>query len=283
MTPPHDHTWTERQREGMRLNRLAWDERVEAHWRSAMYTRHAEALRVGGHCLGGRVVEQVGDVRGRALIHLQCHMGMETLSWSRLGADAVGLDFSRPAIDKAELLRDELGLGTRFLCANVYDAVEAAGATFDVVFVSIGALCWLPDVRRWARVVAALLRPGGWLYLDEAHPFMDVFDDHPDGASLQVRYPYACRDGLTFDEDGSYAATDATFTHTRTMDWSHGLGDVVTALIEAGLVIDRLDESPRCVWPRFKMMTQTDVDSWSLPGPVLHTLPNMYTLWAHRA
>ena len=126
-----------------------------------MYRRHADALRAGGHDLDDSIVSRVGKLHGKSLIHLQCHMGIGTLGWMRLGATAVGIDSSGRAIERAERLRDELGLDTRFFQANVYDASAVVGETFDVVFVSIGSICWLPDIARWARAVSAMLEPGG--------------------------------------------------------------------------------------------------------------------------
>lgn len=274
--------WMDEHREGFELNRLSWDERVETHWRSPMYRRDAAALRDGRPCLRKNVLDDVGDVAGQSLVHLQCHMGMETLSWALLGADAVGLDFSQPAIDKANLLRDELGIDAAFLCANVYDAIEKIGRTFDVVFVSVGALCWLPDVERWGRVVAGLLNQGGRLYLNEAHPFLDVFDNAANEQGIAVKYPYLDAQGLRVDEPGTYADPEAQFQHTRSVEYVHPVSTVINALIQAGLMIDRFDESAHCMWPRFQAMTQTGPDKWELPGPALNRLPQTYTLLAHR-
>jgi len=260
-----------------------WDDRVEAHWRSAMYRRHAEALRGGGHCLRAEVIEAVGDVAGKSLIHLQCHMGMETLSWARLGAVGVtGLDFSRPALDKAELLRDELGLKAEFICGNVYDTLELVGRTFDVVFQSIGSLCWLPDLTGWARVVAGLLNLGGRYVLEESHPFADVLGQASGAEHLEPMYPYFDDGPVEFNEGGDYADPDATFTHNRGFEWFHPLGDVVTHLIEAGLTIDRLGESPRCVFPRYRLMEETRPGDWELLGKLRGKLPMSYVLVAHR-
>ena len=278
-------SWTDKQREAFESNRLSWDERVEAHWESDMYQRHAADLRAGRAALREDMLDGVGDVTGQSLVHLQCHMGMETLSWALLGADVVGLDFSQPAIEKANLLRDELKLKADFHCANVYDAVETIDRTFDIVFVSVGSVCWLPDIERWGDVVGALLKPGGRFYMNEVHPFTEIFDDHPDESDLigiAIKYPYGDSDGLTFDEPGSYAAPDTTFEHNKTIEHIHVLGSTVNALIHAGLTIDRLDESTRCMWPRFKAMEQVEPDNWSLPGPVLDKLPHTFTLKAHK-
>ena len=182
-----------------------------------------------------------------------------------------------------ELLRDELKLGADFVCATVYYAADVLGRTFDIVFVSIGAVCWLPDIVRWGEVVGSLLRPGGRLYMNEVHPFTEVFDDHPNDPGIAVQYAYMDAGGQTFDCPGTYADPDAQFQHTKTVDYLHTVGSVLNALIRAGLVIDRFDESARCVWPRFKIMTRSGPNEWSLPGPVLGKLPNVYTLLAHKA
>jgi SAM-dependent methyltransferase len=263
-------------------NRLMWDDRVEAHWKSAMYTRDAEALRGGGHCLRGHILQTVGDVTDKSLIHLQCHMGMETLSWARLGADVVGLDFSQPAIDKAELLRDELGLKAEFHCQSLYDAPKVIDRRFDIVFQSIGCLCWLPDLKDWARVVASMLNDGGRYILNECHPFSDVLEQAPGSQDLMLVHSYLGDEAIEFNEGGTYADPDATFDHNRTIEHIYPLGDVVTSLIEAGLTIDRLNESPLCVFPRYAMMDYVSPDTWELPGAMRGKLPMSYTLVAHK-
>jgi SAM-dependent methyltransferase len=276
-------SWTSAENEAFGLNRASWDERVPAHWASKMYSRHADELRAGGHCISQELVDAVGDVDGRALAHLQCHMGMETLSWSRLGADAVGLDFSAPAIERAQALRDELGLDTRFVQANVYDAPSELGVgKFDVVFVSVGALCWLPDVKRWAQVVSDLLRKGGRLVLDEGHPFAEVLEPISEEPRLEVKWPYFHKDGLAYDNDSSYVDGGAKFKSTRAVEWVHPLGEVVTSLIESGMVIESLRETARCCFQRYSIMDQTGEENWDLPKPLRGTLPMMYTLAAHK-
>ncbi|MEM9418504.1 MAG: class I SAM-dependent methyltransferase [Planctomycetota bacterium] len=270
-----------KQLEGIEWNRLSWNERVQAHWESAMYRQHADALRGGGHDLAEHIVRGVGPVEGQSLVHLQCHMGMETLAWSRLGAKATGLDFSQPAIDKAIGLRDELGLDTTFVCGNVYDARELIEGQFDVVFVSIGSLCWLPDVKRWAEIVASLLRPGGRLFLNDVHPMMDMLEDKPDDPKgFGLHYPYLGGERIVTEQDGTYADETVGFKHTRNAGWSHPLGETVTAVIEAGMCITRLEESSRCVWPALKVMETADGEHWEFPEPWRGKLPVDYTLMA---
>lgn len=264
------------------VNRRSWDERVESHWASAMYRRHADALRAGGHTLPTEIVRGVGDVAGKRLLHLQCHMGMETMMWSRLGATAVGVDFSELAIGKANQLRDELRLDTRFYCANVYDTPSVVEGVFDVVFVSIGSLCWLPDISRWAQVVSQMLAPGGILYLNDGHPMFSAIDDTDAEPGFGLCYPYLGGDRLAFDEDGSYADAEASFTHNKFEEWIHPLGQIVTSVIEAGMQLCRLDESARCGWPALKVMRQVDEQSWVFPEPWNGKLPVDFTLIANK-
>ena len=144
------------------------------HARSAFYD--VEAFKAGQSRLLSIEREEVGDVRGKSLLHLQCHFGLDTLSWARLGAQATGVDFSAPAIRLARALNDELGLGATFVHSNVYDLPDALTGQFDIVYTSYGVLVWLPDLIRWAAVVAHFLEPGGTFYIVEGHPFMYVFD-----------------------------------------------------------------------------------------------------------
>lgn len=275
--------WDGTRDEAFDLNRAMWDERVPAHWASKMYSRHADDLRACRHCLSEELIDRMGDVQGRSLVHLQCHMGMETLSWSRLGAKAVGVDFSGPAIERATHLRDELGLDTRFIHGNVYDVTPELGVgVFDAAFVSVGSLCWLPDVPRWASVVSALLKPGGKLLMNEVHPVCDMLGQ-PEGKNhLEPMYPYFPEEGRVFEGDGTYADTDMKFKTTKSVEWSHPLGEVVSALIDAGMVIDYLRESTDCNWPAYPLMEQAGEDNWVLPGAMRGKVPMMYTLVAHK-
>lgn len=265
------------------INRQSWDERVDAHFASPMYQQHVRKLHSGSQCIEAEHVRRMGDVTGKKLIHLQCHMGMETLSWARLGARVTGVDFSRPAIERANELAATLAIPAEFFCASVYDAPRLVTARFDIVFVSVGSICWLPDVDRWASVVATLLTPGGKLYMDEVHPFTEVLEDHPTEPLLVARHPYFCADPLIFDEGGTYADKDATFEHNKAVTWVHPLSAVVNALIAHGLTIRALHESAKCVWPRFKRMREINPNLFDLTGPLAGKLPMTYTLIAEQA
>ncbi len=179
----------------------------------------------------------LGSVRGLRGVHLQCHIGTDTLSLARLGARMTGVDFSSAALDQARELVAATGADVDFVEADVYDAADVLPEhAFDLVFTGIGALCWLPDIRRWAGVVARLLAPGGRLFIREGHPMLwTLADPRPDGL-LVVDYPYFERpDPMVFDEGGTYVETDVEFEHNLTHEWNHGLGEIVTALLDEGL------------------------------------------------
>jgi SAM-dependent methyltransferase len=165
--------WREQWREA---NRAHWDERVPIHVSGEFYD--VAGFKAGREPLRPFEISEVGDVGGKDLLHLQCHFGIDTLSWVRRGARAVGLDFSLPAIVQARKLAAELALEAEFVHSDVYNAPNALdGRVFDVLYTGLGAIYWLPDIPRWARVVSSLIRPGGFLYLSEFHPFSYVFGD----------------------------------------------------------------------------------------------------------
>jgi SAM-dependent methyltransferase len=255
-------------------NRAMWDERVPLHVASRLYD--VESFRAGRSSLNDFEPADVGDVRGRSLVHLQCHFGMDTLSWARLGALVTGLDFSTAAIEAARALAAEIGVESEFVVANVYDAVEAlSGRQFDVVYTGIGALNWLPDIRRWARVVAALTRPGGFLYLVEEHPIASVFADH----DLTVTHPYFHDAAMVWDEPGSYAAPDAATVHNLSYERIHPVGDVVTALIDAGLRLAFLREMAFSGWKRWPFLKEESPGRFVFPAG-MPSLPLKYALKA---
>ena len=281
---PMQTQWDDQAQDGFNSNQLFWDERVPSHWRSQMYQQHAQDLRAGGVAIDDHVIKTLGDLTGQSAIHLQCHMGMETLSLERLGAiTTVGIDFSKPALEHACALRDELGLSTTFHCCNVYDTLEHVDQTFDLVFVSLGALCWLPDVPRWAALIGNLLHPGGRLYFIDSHPMASTLDYNKEHDLMQVHFPYFQHKAVVLEEDGSYASSETGFKQNRTVEWNHPIGEVVTALIRVGLVIDSLDESNTCCYKAFENMTPSRPGWWQLPPALEGFVPFEYTLQAHKA
>jgi SAM-dependent methyltransferase len=257
-------------------NRAHWDERVPVHLASPFYD--VDGFLAGRSTLRPFEAEELGDVTGRSLLHLQCHFGMDTLSWARRGAIVTGLDFSEPAIAAARHLAERTGLAAEFVTADVYEAVEALGGRqFDIVCTGFGALVWLPDVERWAGVVAALVRPGGTFYLAEFHPLHEVFADD----SLTAIRDYFDETGKEFDEQGSYADPGATFEHTKTRERTHGLGSIVTALARSGLRIELLVERDSIAWQRWPFLERHDDGGYRMPAG-MPRLPLSYSLRARK-
>jgi len=229
------------------LNRASWNARTPVHLRSRLYD--LAAFKAGRSSLNPIELEQVGDVRGRSLLHLQCHFGQDTLSWARLGARVTGLDLSDVAISEARALAAELAIPARFVQGNVYDApVLLDGERFDVAFTSYGVVGWLPRLEPWAGAVAACLAPGGYFHLVEFHPAVWIWDD----AFERVVHPYdAPGEPIVSEESGTYADPSAPI-QLRDVGFNHGIGSVITALLAQGLVLERLAEfdwSPYDIFP----------------------------------
>jgi SAM-dependent methyltransferase len=266
------------------INRVSWDERAPAHAASLGYGR--QQFIDDPSFLSAVVrfdVPLLGDICGLRGVHLQCHIGTDTISLVRLGARMTGIDFSPASVAEARRLSDELQAGVEFVEADVHDAVAALGGrTFDFVFTGIGALCWLPSVARWAAVVADLLAPGGRLFIREGHPVLWSLDERrSDG--LVVDYDYFERtEPMVFDEQGTYVETEVQFQNTVTHVWNHGLGEIVTALLDVGMELTGLVEHDSVPWEALPgQMEQTTEKEWRLRERPWR-LPHSYTLQAVR-
>ena len=266
------------------VNRANWDERAPAHASSPDYALDTFAADPAFLSRDVRFdLPRLGDLTGLRGVHLQCHIGTDTISLSRLGARMTGLDFSPASVAEARRLAERLGDPTEFVESDVYAAADVleAGA-YDLVFTGIGALCWLPSVDRWAAVVAGLLKPGGRLFIREGHPVLWSLDDtRKDDDLLVVRYPYfETADPLVFVEGGTYVATDAVFSQNETHSWNHGLGEIVTALLAHGLRLTMLVEHDSVPWEGLPgRMVRGDDREWRLPEG-RERVPLTYTLQA---
>ncbi len=224
-------------------NHRYWDGLVPMHLASEFY--NAAGFKAGKSTLKPTELDEIGEVRGRSLLHLMCHFGLDTLSWARMGARVTGVDFSGPAIRTARKLAEDCDIEATFIESDVYDLPSKLDDEFDIVFTSYGVLFWLPDVLRWAEVVAKFLHPGGVFHIVEFHPIQGIFEQSDEDLDLVVSRPYFTPDEpLRFEEDGSYADREAELEHRATFSWPHPLGEVVTALIDAGLRIDFVHEFP---------------------------------------
>jgi SAM-dependent methyltransferase len=267
----------------LEINRASWDERAPAHATSPDYG--IERFVQDPDFISDVVrfdLPRLGDVRGRGGVHLQCHIGTDTISLARLGARMTGLDLSPASLQQARLLSERAGPVVEFVEAEVYEAVAVLGKqTVDFVFTGIGALCWLPSVQRWATVVSELLVPGGRLFLREGHPMLWTLDDERRDGLLVAEYPYFEREEpMIFDDPGTYVQTESTFTHNLTHEWNHGLGEIVTALLNVGMKLTMLIEHDSVPWEALPgQMTRTELGEWRLsdrPG----RMPLSYTLQA---
>lgn len=228
-------------------NKATWNKKVKVHAQSEMY--HLDAFKKGKTSLKPYELEVLDDVAGKSLLHLQCHFGQDTLSWSRMGAHCTGVDISDEGIKFAKRLNAELGLNANFVCCNVLETSKYVQGTFDVVFTSYGVIGWLPDLKLWGHMIAERLKKGGTFFMAEFHPIVwmfDYLDDQP-----KMTYRYMQKEVIYEEYEGTYANKNAKII-SKEYCWNHGLGEVVTALTEAGLHIDYLkeyDESPYDVLP----------------------------------
>jgi SAM-dependent methyltransferase len=226
-------------------------------------------------------LEEVGSVAGKSLLHLQCHFGMDTLSWGRLGARVTGVDFSEEAISLAYSLADKLSMNTEFICSDIYDLRSRLSGEFDIVFTSAGVLCWLQDIPRWAEIAASFVKPGGFLYVREFHPFAYMFDDTNNSPVPVLRHPYfPAEQPLRFEDQGSYANPESDI-RTVSYEWSHSLAEITCALIDAGLTIEFLHEFPFSTYPSHPFLEKAEDGSWQY-DKIDGGLPLMFSIRARK-
>ena len=263
--------------EYLKANQDLWNAWTELHEKSALYD--IAGFKAGKSTLHALEKEELGDVAGKSLLHLQCHFGLDSLSWSRLGANVTGVDFSDKSIALARSLSSELDIPATFVHSDIYDLPDNLSGQFDIVVTSYGVLWWLPDMEGWAKVIAHFLRPGGTVLVVDAHPAAMVFDpDHE--SELKLQYPYFPRSKpLRLDVKGSYAS-DADYRGVE-YGWPHSLSEVVNSLIGAGLEIESLRELPYMAWKMFPFMEQGEDGWWYLPDQ-MGEFPLMFSLRARK-
>lgn len=229
------------------VNKENWNNKVKVHAKSDMYD--LKSFKNGKSSLMHYETKALGDVSNKSLLHLQCHFGQDTLSWSRLGAKCIGVDLSDEGIKLAKALNKELRLDAAFTCCNVLDTSKFVNGTFDIVFTSYGVIGWLPDLKPWGQMIAEKLKKGGVFYMVEFHPIVWMFDYLNDKPIMKYGY---MQDAVIYEEyEGTYANENSKMV-SKEYGWNHGLSEVINALIGAGLHIDYLneyDESPYNVLP----------------------------------
>ncbi|QAA75876.1 MAG: hypothetical protein BIP78_0108 [Candidatus Bipolaricaulis sibiricus] len=268
----------EAQRQAEEWNRRLWDEMAHVHVRAY---REVDLLRTSQEVLDEIELREVGDVRGKRLLHLQCHIGTDTLAWARHGAIVTGVDFSGESIRCAEALREELGLEARFIQSNVYDLPDVLSEEFDLVYTSRGVLCWLRDLNAWAGIIARFLAPDGIFYLMESHPILHALEERPTG-EIAFIHPYFHRREPVRWEAGGHDYADPTYRLQHpSHEWIWSMSDVVNAVLRAGLRLEFLNEYDRLFFPFLPSMTSADRRWYRLPL-YENKIPLLWTLRARK-
>ncbi len=253
----------------LQTNKATWDQRAAVHVRSEFYD--VDGFLNGQCSLNSIELSGLGQVSGKTLLHLQCHFGLDTLSWARRGAQVTGVDLSSTAIDTANELKEKAGLSASFICSDVYRYGESTEHTYDIVFTSYGAVCWLPSIRQWAEVVAKCLKPGGTFYIAEFHP---VYDIH-------AGYPYFHSAQPDVSEESTYTENSSGEKSTI-VTWGHPLSDVVNALITVGIRIDQLNEYPYSPYNCFDGMQEREPGRFYISKSG-HDIPLVYSIKGTKA
>jgi len=277
------------ERAAVDLNLANWDERAVAHSAPGQGYQlddyAADPAKVSG--VVAFDAPRLGDLAGVRGVHLQCHLGTDTLSLARLGARMTGVDFSPSALEQARALAARTGAQIDYHRADVSDGAAVLAAVgagrYDLVYTGIGALCWLPRIADWAQLVADLLAPGGRLLVRDGHPALQALDHDRTDSELVLAFPWFERPEPTvWDEPGTYVDTDHVFTHTRSAEWNHGLGELVTAVLAAGLQVTGLEEHRSIPWKAMGRMVEAPDGEWALPGDAADRVPLSFTLQARK-
>ncbi|KTD57652.1 class I SAM-dependent methyltransferase [Legionella shakespearei] len=257
------------------VNKNTWNQRVNIHKDSTFYDLNS--FKAGKSSLISAIErKELPDVMDKTLLHLQCHFGMDTLSWAREGAIVTGIDFSDKAIEVAKQLTTDLQLNANFICSNVYDLKSNLEGTFDVVFTSYGVIGWLPDLDHWANIIAHFLKPGGIFYIAEFHPIVFMFDDNMEF----IKYHYDNHELIELEIEKTYTDGDATI-QGKEYGWNHSLSEVINALISQGLKIELFNEFNYSPFPCFPNLVEGDDGYWRIKG-LEGKIPMVYSIRARK-
>jgi SAM-dependent methyltransferase len=262
------------------LNRRNWDERAVIHARDTTGDYLLDRFRAGEDALHEIEAAELGDVAGKRVLHLQCHIGRDTLCLVRRGAVATGLDFSSAALDVARRLAAETGLAADFVEGTVAEAPRLTPGPFDLVFTTWGTICWLPDVRAWAKVIAAVLRPGGELYFADAHPGYLLLEEQNGRLVPTFDFQTPSDRPLAFADATTYTGDPTVMVNQASRQWIHSLSSILGALIDAGLAITMFREHEVLPWSA-PLLVRASERLWRLPDGHPH-LPLSFSLWARK-
>lgn len=262
-------------------NRKSWNKRTSVHIESSFYD--LESFKKGKSSLNDIELKALGNVKGKSLLHLQCHFGMDTLSWARKGANVTGVDLSDEAIQKAKEINNDLNLGATFICSNVYDlreveVVDFSGKkfqeSFDIIFTSYGTVGWLPDLDIWAKIIAHFLKPGGIFYIVDFHPVLWMMDEN----FHQIKYDYFNTSVIAEENTGTYTDRNAPIQSLE-YSWNHPLSEIFAALLKNGLTIIEMNEYAYSPYNCFNNLEQGTDQMWRIKN-MEEKMPMIYSIKA---
>lgn len=253
-------------------NKELWNQRTMVHRDSNFY--NLAGFKAGETVLTPIELKELGDVKGKTMLHLQCHFGMDSLDWARRGAIVTGIDLSDAAVAEAKSLNEEMGLNAEFVCCNVLDTAAFVKGQFDIVFTSYGTIGWLPDLHPWAQMIAGKLKPGAVFYIAEFHPVVWIFDDD----FTHIKYSYENREVIVTENQGTYTDRGADIKG-KEYSWNHSISEVLNALIGAGLKIEMFNEHMFSPYPCFRNVVEFEAGKWHIKG-LEGKIPMVYSLRA---
>lgn len=253
-------------------NKDLWNQRTVVHKNSTFYD--LEGFKSGKTVLTPIELNEIGEVASKKMLHLQCHFGMDSLNWARLGADVTGVDLSDIAIHEARQLNQELGLNARFICSNIYDLKNELLEQYDIVFTSYGTIGWLPDLDKWAELISFYLKKGGLFYMADFHPVLWMFDDE----FKSIRYSYENSELITVESNGTYTDREAAIK-AKEFSWNHSISEILNALLRHGLELKMFNEYMYSPYPCFANSTETQKGQWQING-LEGKIPMVYSIRA---
>lgn len=256
------------------INKEAWNNKTSVHIASPFY--NIAAFKAGATSLNDIELNLLGNIKGKSILHLQCHFGQDTIALNRLGATTVGVDLSDKAIAYAKQLAEETNSTAQFICCNIYDLPEHLDRHFDIVYTSYGTIGWLPDLDKWAQIIANYLKPGGQFIFVEFHPLVWMYDDHFD----KIAYSYFMQEPIIETEDGSYADKSADIKQTN-ITWNHSLSEVMSCLLKNNLSLKAFNEYDYSPYNVFHNMVEYEPKKYRI-GHIYHTIPLVYSIIAEK-
>lgn len=254
----------------LEINKECWNKKTDVHLNSSFYD--VEGFVKGKSSLNEIELNLLGDIKGKSILHLQCHFGQDTLSLARMGATVTGVDFSDKAITAARSLAERIGVEAHFIESDIYSLADHLDEKFDLVFTSYGTIGWLPDIDRWAKVVSSFLKPGGQFVFADFHPVVWMFDYE----FKEIAYSYFNREAIIEEVSGSYTDRSAPIT-TRSVSWNHDLSEVLTSLLSEGLILDQFLEFDYSPYNCFHDMEEFETGKYRIKG-LKNRIPMVYAL-----